>query len=58
MTTLSIPWPPTLNTYYRYVQTSSGARVLISRDGRAYRTAVQSAAINAGLTKNYQADCM
>ena len=50
-TTLSIPWPPTVNTYYRYVHTRSGTRVLISREGRAYRGAVRSAAINARADK-------
>ena len=28
-----LPWPPSVNHYYRYV----GPRVLISRDGRRYR---------------------
>ena len=53
MTTLSIPWPPSVNTYYRYVNTRSGARVLISREGRAYRDAVRSAVINAGADKKF-----
>ena len=33
-----LPWPPSLNHYYRHV----GPRVLISRDGRKYREAVVS----------------
>ena len=31
-----LPWPPTVNTYWRSV----GGRVLISRDGREYRKAI------------------
>lgn len=34
----SIPYPPSVNTYYRHV----GPRVLISRDGRKYRMMVVS----------------
>lgn len=33
---LTLPWPPSLNHYYRHV----GARPLISRKGREYRTKV------------------
>lgn len=36
MTTIDLPWPPSLNHYYRHV----GSRVLISREGRAYRDLV------------------
>ena len=31
-----LPWPPTTNTYWRFV----GGRVLISKKGREYRRAV------------------
>ena len=33
---ISLPYPPTVNTYYRHV----GGKVLISKAGRAYRKAV------------------
>ena len=33
---LSLPWPPSLNHYYRHV----GSRVLISKEGRRYRERV------------------
>lgn len=33
MITLSLPWPPSVNTYWRHV----GPRVLISAQGRQYR---------------------
>ncbi len=36
MVELELPWPPSLNHYYRHV----GPRVLISRDGRKYREIV------------------
>ena len=34
--TLELPWPPSVNHYYRHV----GPRVLISKDGRKYRETV------------------
>lgn len=36
MITLTLPWPPSVNHYYRHV----GPRTLISRAGRAYRRRV------------------
>lgn len=36
MLNLTLPWPPTVNTYYRNVQ----GKTLISAAGRAYRAAV------------------
>jgi Holliday junction resolvase RusA-like endonuclease len=33
---LTLPWPPTVNTYWRHV----GGRVLVSSAGRAYREEV------------------
>lgn len=36
MVTIKLPWPPSVNRYYRHV----GAKVLISKAGRAYRKAV------------------
>lgn len=41
---LTLPWPPTVNTYWRHV----GARVLISREGRAYRQRVDRCVLVAG----------
>lgn len=34
--TITLPWPPSVNRYWRHV----GRRVLISRSGREYRRAV------------------
>ena len=39
MTRIDLPWPPSINHYWRRV----GPRTLISRDGRAYRIAVGQA---------------
>ena len=36
MVEFDLPWPPSVNHYYRHV----GPRVLISRDGRKYREVV------------------
>ena len=33
---LSLPWPPSVNVYWRHV----GAKVLISAEGRAYAKSV------------------
>ena len=54
MAMITIPWPPSVNRYYRHIATGKGPRVLISREGRAYRGAVQSAALNAGAVKHFE----
>jgi len=41
---LALPWPPSVNHYYRHV----GPRVLISKDGRKYRETVGAIARRAG----------
>lgn len=45
--TLALPWPPSVNHYYRHV----GPRVLISKDGRKYRDAVASVARRSGIRR-------
>ena len=37
---VTLPWPPTVNTYYRHVVVKGAARVLLSSAGRAYQKAV------------------
>lgn len=37
---LTLPWPPSLNRYWRSVAIKGQVRVLISSEGRAYRQAV------------------
>jgi len=43
--TLELPYPPSVNHYWRHV----GRRTLISRGGRAFRTAVRVALAAAGV---------
>lgn len=45
--TIELPWPPSVNHYYRYV----GPRVLISRDGHKFRDAVAVRLRSAGFRK-------
>ena len=37
---LTLPWPPSVNVYWRMVTIKGSGRVLISKEGRDYRTAV------------------
>lgn len=43
--TITLPWPPSVNTYWRHVVIGRSARVLISREGREYRDAVRLAVL-------------
>lgn len=45
--TITIPYPPTVNTYWRHV----GSKVLISREGRAYRELVWASFIEQRASK-------
>lgn len=49
--TLTLPYPPSVNHYWRTVRTRHGCRVLISREGRAYRTKVGSILAVAGIRR-------
>ncbi|MCG5538968.1 RusA family crossover junction endodeoxyribonuclease [Halorhodospira sp. 9622] len=44
---LTLPWPPSVNTYWRHVPKGGGVRSLISRRGREYRGEVASAVVEA-----------
>ena len=44
---LELPWPPSVNHYYRHV----GPRVLISRDGRKYREIVAGIVSQLGFSQ-------
>jgi len=48
MTRYTLPFPPSVNHYYRHV----GARVLISSEGRKYREAVWLAVLEQGRKKH------
>lgn len=41
-TTITLPFPPTVNTYYRHVVIGKAPRTLISEPGRRYREAVKA----------------
>jgi Holliday junction resolvase RusA-like endonuclease len=45
MITLELPWPPSLNHYYKHV----GNKVLISKEGRQYREVVVNRIKAAGI---------
>ena len=47
MVTLELPWPPSVNHYYRHV----GPRVLISKVGRTYREVVANRIKAEGISK-------
>ena len=38
---VTLPWPPTVNTYYRHVVIGKAPRTLISESGRRYREVVK-----------------
>lgn len=53
MLKLTLPWPPSVNTYWRHPSSGKLAgRHLISADGRSYRSCVQLYAIAAKANKN------
>ena len=43
---LSLPWPPSVNVYWRHV----GSKVLISAEGRAYARVVYGCAVEQSMT--------
>lgn len=47
MITFELPWPPSVNHYYRHV----GNKVLISKEGRQYREVVANRLKAAGIQK-------
>lgn len=51
MVALSLPWPPTVNTYYRHIVMKGVPRTLISADGRAYRAEVAARVLIARAAK-------
>jgi len=43
VTELTLPWPPTVNTYWRSIVIGGRVRLLMSKKGRMYREAVVAA---------------
>lgn len=46
---ITLPWPPTANTYWRHV----GSRVLISKKGRAYRKLIGGLCLEQGVSGKF-----
>lgn len=36
----ALPWPPSINRYYRHILINKGVRTLLSKEGRRYRETV------------------
>lgn len=53
---LQLPWPPSVNTYWRHIAMHGRPRVLISKAGREYRQAVCRAAVAAHACKQLAGD--
>ena len=47
MIKITLPWPPSVNTYYRKV----GNKILISKKGREYKAAVKIICVELGVNK-------
>uniref|UniRef100_UPI004047B02E RusA family crossover junction endodeoxyribonuclease n=1 Tax=Rheinheimera sp. TaxID=1869214 RepID=UPI004047B02E len=47
MTELTLPFPPTVNTYWRSARAGNGIKVYISDKGKAFRTEVRIAVLKA-----------
>ena len=59
MTDYPLPWPPSVNTYWRHpTRGALAGRTLISEKGRAYRLAVASALQVNNLTKYVSRVCL
>ncbi|WP_287416611.1 RusA family crossover junction endodeoxyribonuclease [Oceanithermus sp.] len=50
MTRITLPWPPSVNRYWRNIN----GRTLVSREGRAYRAAVLSEVLLQGAAQHYR----
>ena len=45
----TLPWPPTVNSYYRHKVTGKLATVYVSQEGKAYRKAVNLCLMEHGI---------
>lgn len=48
---LTLPWPPSVNTYYRHIVLKGSPRTLISSEGRGYRAEVAARVLIARAAK-------
>ncbi|MCC8108753.1 MAG: RusA family crossover junction endodeoxyribonuclease [Planctomycetes bacterium] len=51
MIELTLPWPPSVNRYWRSVTVHGARRVLLSADGRKFRDAVAAIVRDGGIRK-------
>ena len=56
MRLLTLPYPPSVNTYWRSLVINGSARVVISERGRLYRQAVQRAVMADGAGEVFTAE--
>ena len=50
---VTLPWPPTVNLYWRHKVTGRLATVYISAEGKAYRQAVNDLVMEAAMVQRY-----
>ena len=50
---VTLPWPPTVNTYWRHKVTGKLATVYVSAEGKAYRKAVNYWVLEAATVQRY-----
>ena len=48
---ITLPWPPSVNSYWRSITIQGSSRVLISEKGRAYRQRVLVEALDRKSTR-------
>lgn len=51
MIELTLPWPPSVNAYYRHIVLKGAPRTLVSSEGRAYRSEVAARVLIARAAK-------
>ena len=50
---VTLPWPPTINTYWRHKITGRLATVYITQQGKQYRQAVNNLVLEAAMLQRY-----
>ena len=50
---VTLPWPPSINAYWRHKVTGRLATVYVSAEGKAYRKAVNDLVMEAAMVQRY-----
>ena len=50
---VTLPWPPSVNNYWRHKVTGRLATVYVSAEGKAYRKAVNDLVLEAAMVQRY-----